>query len=77
MGDFKTPWAHFSLGIDEWSDVDLHQSPGSGCCFLFLSLPLKLDFGLWLPTLKRTYAWAGDYGIIFTHLPHFVFFFFF
>jgi len=75
MDDFKIPWARSSLGIDEWSSADLHQSPGSGSFFLFPSLPLNLDLGVWLPLLKRTYDMVGDYCIIFTHLSHFLSFF--
>lgn len=75
MGDFKEPRAHSSLDVDEWSRVDLHQILGSGCFFLFRSLPLNLDFGVWLPPLKRTYDMVGDYCIIFTHLSHFLSFF--
>lgn len=67
MGDLKISWAHSSVGVEKWSCVDLHQSLGSGCFFLFLLLPLNLDFGGWLPPLKRTYD-RQEITVLFLHI---------
>lgn len=72
MGDFKIPQAHSSFGAEEWSRTDLCQSLGSRCFFLSLSLPLNLDFGVWLPPLERTRDMVEYYCILFTHLACFL-----